>query len=41
MQRRDWYAQQAHAALPTATDVDAQFIAFLEELIDYVATRQS
>lgn len=39
--RRDWYARQARDALSSAAGVDTQFIAFLEELIDYVVNRQS
>lgn len=40
-QRRDWYAEQAHVALMSVPDSDDDFIAFLDQLIDFVATRQS
>lgn len=39
--RRDWYAQQAHAALLTASHTDKEFITFLDQLINYVTVRTS
>lgn len=41
VERRDWYAKQAHTALMTANIEDEKFTIFLEQLIDYVATRKS
>lgn len=39
--RRDWYAQRAHDALKTASVTDKAFVAFLDQLIDYVSARNS
>jgi geranylgeranyl pyrophosphate synthase len=39
--RRDWYAQQAHTSLMSVPHSDHDFILFLDQLIDFVATRQS
>jgi geranylgeranyl diphosphate synthase type I len=40
-QRRNWYAQQAHEALMSVRDLDDDFVSFLDQLINFVATRQS
>lgn len=40
-QRRDWHADQAHTALSMQSTLDPKFISFLDQLIDYVSTRQS
>lgn len=39
-ERRNWYAEQAHTALSSANVADEKFISFLDQLIDYVATRK-
>lgn len=39
--RRDWYARQAREALRAASVADDAFATFLDQMIDYVATRKS
>ena len=41
VERRDWYATQARTALRATNVEDEKFTVFLEQLIDYVATRKS
>lgn len=41
MERRDWYAAQAHEVLSAHGTIDSAFVSFLDALITYVISRQS